>query len=53
MSNFIESGEFGIGIEEMSDVDSETESGVNHSADDGFYPDCNSFDPWDKSGTGS
>ncbi len=53
MDNFIESGEFGIGIEEMLDADSDIESDINHSADQEFDPGCDSFDPWDKSNTGS
>jgi len=53
MNDFVESGEFGIGIEEMSDTDSDIESGVNHSVDDEFDPGCGSFDPWNDSNTGS
>jgi hypothetical protein len=48
----IMSGEFGIGIEEMSDVDSDIESKINHSADEEFDPGCSSFDPWDKPKSG-
>lgn len=47
MDNIVESGEFGIGIEEMSDTDSDVESGINHSVDDEFDPGCGNLDPWD------